>query len=155
MTKGVIVQLKDVVYMSEQALRWTPEADGKGRFISGVTLYWEQSDLPVIKSHIVDLDDPDYNLEANILEQVLEYGKPHGFTVFRGIESPISGEPLMLAGVIQGDVATFFGIRFGGTTLAFREILGEGVMSRPADAELFAIEHLASLIQSAMSATSF
>lgn len=75
MTKGVIVQLKDVVYMSEQALRWTPEADGKGRFISGVTLYWEQSDLPVIKSHIVDLDDPDYNLEANILEQVLEYGR--------------------------------------------------------------------------------
>lgn len=72
MTKGVIVQLKDVVYMSEQALRWTPEADGKGRFISGVTLYWEQSDLPVIKSHIVDLDDPEYNLEANILEQVLE-----------------------------------------------------------------------------------
>ena len=61
----------------------------------------------------------------------------------------------MLAGVVQGDIATFFGIRFGGATLTFGEILGEEVMSRPADAGLFAIEHLAVLIQSTLSATSF
>jgi len=155
MTRGVIMQLKDVVYMSEQALRWTPESDSKGRFISGVTLYWERDGRPVIKTNVLNLDDPNYNLETVLLEQVLEYGKPTGITVFRGIESPFSGEPIMLAGVIEGDTATFFGIRFGGSTLSFREILGEEVVSRPETAGTFVIEHLSSLIESAMRLSNF
>lgn len=149
------MQLKDVVYMSEQALRWTPESDAAGRFISGVTLYWERDGRPVIKTHIVDPDDPNYSLEASLLEQVLEYGKPAGVTVFRGIEMPLSGEPIMLVGVIEGETGTFFGVRFGGSTLGFREMLGEEVEGRPEDAGTFVLEHLSALIDSAMRTVNF
>lgn len=147
------MQLEDVTYLAEQSLRWMPEADAKGRFISGVTLYWERQRNPVVKCLIVDPDDCEFNLESAVLEQVLQYGKPDGFSVYRGINSPLTGEAILLAGAFKDYQACFFGAEFGGKILGISQILGKEVKRDVSEASTFIEETLFDLVEPVLSAS--
>jgi hypothetical protein len=148
------VKLEDVTYLAEQALRWMPETDTKGRFIAGVNLYWERDLRPVVKCLFVDVDDPKFDLEVAVLEFVLEYGPPDGFSVYRGIISPLTGKPILLAGAFKDHKACFFGAEFRGRVLGIPDILGEEVIRDVRGASQFIQETLFDLVEPTMSASS-
>ncbi len=147
------MQLEDVTYLAQQSLRWMPEADAKGRFIAGVTLYWERQRDPVVRCLIVNHDDPEFNLEVAILEQVLDLGAPDGFSVFRGVISPLTGRPILLAGAFKDYRGCFFGAEFGGQILGISQILGKEVVHDVGGATAFIQESLFDLVEPTLSAT--
>lgn len=148
------MELEDVTYLAQQSLRLMPEADAKGRFIAGVTLYWERQRSPVVRCIVVDHDDAEFNLEVTVLEHVLELGPPDGFSVFRGTISPLTGKPILLAGAFKDYRGCFFGAEVGGSILGIPQILGKEVVHDVGGATAFIQETLFDLVEPTLSAAS-
>jgi len=116
------MKLDEVVYLAGQSLRFMPETDGEGRFVAGVTLYWDHEHRPVVHCVMQDPSAEGGAFEAEMKQHVRRLGAPDAFSVFRGISRPRDGKPILLAGAFHGDKGVFFGAEFGGKVLGIHEI---------------------------------
>jgi hypothetical protein len=108
-----------------------PETDDRGRFVAGATLLWDRKDRPVVRCVLVDPDGESDGFATTVLAHIREHGNPDGFSVYRGIERPTDGKPVLLAGAFHGDRVVFFGAQFGGAVLGLPEVFGADSQLNP------------------------
>jgi len=155
LTEGVTtMKLDEVVYLAGQSLRFMPETDGEGRYVAGVTLYWDRERRPVVHCVMQDPDAGAEAFEAEMQQHVRDLGSPDAFSVFRGVPRPRDGKPILLAGAFHGDKGVFFGAEFGGKVLGIQEIFGKSSHPQAEDVITFVEATLGDLYNPTLQAVS-